>query len=135
MDEFEFSESSQDAERKNSAFQKFPVIDWWKVGDNRHVNGFLVSHTALLGVTYSLPDIAESSESEKNIQRTKKSFEDCCEKSKKWKIQNLLDTTSPHEIIKASELVLRKMGKLEAANIVTDLSEASSSKGKALLKI
>lgn len=105
---------------------------WIKSG--RHRDRFLTSNSVWLDEPYVLPQSVQPKSCEK-AGRKPKNFDDCSEKSKKRKIQSLLDSTDHREIIKASEIVFRKMGKRDSARVLKDLSEASSSKGTEVKKI
>lgn len=57
--------------------------------------------------------------------RPKKIFEESSEKSKKRKVQHVLESTSYGELTFAAEVAVRSAGKRDAANIIKELSTAS----------
>lgn len=64
--------------------------------------------------------------------RPRKNFEDCCDRTKRRKVRNLIDSTSPDEIAVANQANLFKEGKRNSAAIVKELTVNPPNKGTKL---
>lgn len=61
--------------------------------------------------------MCETFQESKSGGRPRKAFEDCSNKSKKRKVQHLLQSSSCSELAFAAEVAIRKEGKKDSANI------------------
>lgn len=100
---------------------------------SRHLDRFLKENASWLDKHFVLPfkTLCEipSSSNTKSVGRPRKSFDDCCDKIKKLKVQPLLNEYSCDEIAAAHEINLRKSGKRDTANVLKKLSNSSPHRG------
>lgn len=73
--------------------------------------------------------MCETFQESKSGGRPRKAFEDCSNKSKKRKVQHLLQSSSCSELAFAAEVAIRKEGKKDSANVIKELRTSSSKKG------
>ena len=58
---------------------------------------------------------------------SKKDFEDCCRKTKRKKVQDLLNSKSKNELVFAAAAAVRDAGKRDAADIINEVSSSPAS--------
>lgn len=113
---------------------------WLKSG--RHRDRFLNKNCAWLEGNVTLPDIATEvlvsvplpETSSGSFGRPQKDFVSSSTKTKRRRIQHLLETSSREEISMATEVQLRKEGKKDSAAIVKELCLFSPRRGTVLKK-
>lgn len=113
---------------------------WLKSG--RHRDRFLKTNSVWLEGNSPLPDIASEAlggvslpeTSSGSLGRPQKDFESSSTKTKRRRIQHLLETSSLQEIAMATEVKLRKDGKKDSAAIVKELCQFSPRRGTVIKK-
>lgn len=81
-----------------------------------------------------MPSISVTKPQQSRAGRPVKNFLQCHPKVKKRKLQDLLTTTNPEELTVAAEVVVRKAGKRDAANIIKELASASPKRATKIKK-
>ncbi|GBN48817.1 hypothetical protein AVEN_139937-1 [Araneus ventricosus] len=89
----------------------------------------------------SFPDIATASiktishpGSRRRTGSPQKDFESCSTKTKRQRIQHILETSSQQEISMAAEVQLLREGKRDSAAIVKELCDFTPKRGKTIKK-
>lgn len=112
---------------------------WTKSG--RHRERFLNANCSWLEESISFADVLSESTIDMSLPgtsrqtgRPRKDFASTSERTKKRRVQHLLDTTSKEEISMATETLLRQSGKRDSAAIVKELCLFSPRRGTNIKK-
>lgn len=125
----DLSENSRTSMKSNIIQWSSKILERWEKS-SRKLDNFLRKYDDWLGgddiefvaVTY---DVQPSTSSGRSSGRPVKSFEESSDKTKRRKVQHLLDSSSYNELTYATEVCVRTSGKRDAANIIKELCSAS----------